>query len=62
MADIASAIRAQGPCGLVLLGTTVPDGANSLLGAHLATVYTWTLWRCVRARAGAHASVRARRA
>lgn len=35
-AAYADAIRAQGPVGLVLVGTTVPDGANSLLGAHLA--------------------------
>lgn len=32
----AGAIREQGAYGLVLIGTTVVDGANSLLGAHLA--------------------------
>lgn len=32
----ASAIRGAGSCGLILVGTTVVDGANSLLAAHLA--------------------------
>ena len=35
-AAYAEAIRAQSSWGLVLVGTTIPDGANSLLGAHLA--------------------------
>ncbi len=35
-AAYAGAIRERGPCGLVLLGTTIVDGANSMLGAHLA--------------------------
>jgi electron transfer flavoprotein beta subunit len=35
-AAYADAIRGLGSYGLVLVGTTVVDGANSLLGAHLA--------------------------
>ncbi len=35
-AAYASAIRGAGAYGLILVGTTVVDGANSLLAAHLA--------------------------
>ena len=35
-AAYAGAIREAGPYGLILTGTTVVDGANSLLAAHLA--------------------------
>lgn len=33
---VAAAIGAAGDCSLILTGTTIPDGQNSLLGPHIA--------------------------